>query len=700
MSPQARTRLELRSHASGRRARAVSASLLSALLCALSGAAQAQDAAPVAAPPAADAAVVVAAAPSVTPEAPAADEPAAVPLAWDLTHRHYNTWNGAPGGLFLVDPQTGEPGAVRLQLGLSTFSGDDVLRKKDHVEQDEQMLSLSITGAKIFDFYASLGGRSTATSRPTPTSLSNMGDITLGGKLGTSISQVLFFGGDVRLGFANQVGGGGPTLAATSIGLRSAFSLDLQQLPEPVPFIARFNLGYYFDNSGQLVKELETKRYEKLNLPVAKEENESRQLISRFERLAMGINRIDRFSLGFGLETPVEVADRFFLHPLLEWRIDVPVNRQAYDCPFVNANKKSGTIDTAEDSCYERSSTSAFPMNLALGVRAVPPIRGVSVLLAADFGLNRTSNFVRELAPTVPYRLMLALSYDYDARPVEPVIVAPALPATPPAPPTGRIQGSAMSAEGGPVMGAIIAFANHDVSAVATSSDGHFVSEAFPAGEVQMEASHPDYETATCAATIPAAGGNVEALCTLTPKPRTGELRGRVIDAWGSPVVGTRIALSGPSSSPAISDVRGNFEATNLIEGEYTVRAESSAHFVRFAKITVVARETAALDITLMQKPLKPSVTVRGQTVVAPGLVFLGTSTDLDVSASQSIAELGDLLLTRSDLNIRVQGYGDDAVALSRALLIKQRLIDAGVPDSRVEAVGGGKSRVVITVLP
>jgi OmpA-OmpF porin, OOP family len=638
--------------------------------------------------------------PKAEPPAAPADDAPATSVPFDLTRRPYNSWYGPSGGLFVIDPRVGEVGAVRLQLGMSLFSDDDVLLDKDHVEQDEQSLSVGVTATKVLEFYANLQNRSTASTKPSARSLANMGELSIGGKVGGEITPVLFLGGDLRIAFANQVGGGGSTLGATSIGVRADGAIDLQHLPEPVPFVARLNLGYYFDNTSKLVKELEDSRYAAINGEKNAQADETRHLIDRFERLAMNINRFDRLTLGVGFETPLTVVDGFFLHPLLEWRVDVPVNRQDFDCAFVSANKQSGTLESAEDSCYERTSGSAFPMNLALGVRAVPPIRGVSILLGADFGLNGTSKFVRELAPTLPYRLMLALSYDYDARPVEPVVVQAPVVEPPPPPPTGRVRGTVTSNDGVAIGQAVVAFAAHDVSAVATSSDGHFVSESFAPGEVQLEVSHADHEPGTCAATVPEAGGDVEVTCTLTPRPRTGELRGRVLDVWGSPVVGVRVMLSGPSSLSATSDIRGSFELSALGEGDYDVRTESTGYFVRVGKVSVKARQASQLDVTVMPKPTTPTVKIAGTSIQARSIKFEGESTEFSFASAQSVAELADLLLSRPELRIRVQGYGKDTVSLSRGLLIKQRLVDAGVAESRVEASSGATGRVAVTILP
>ena len=111
-------------------------------------------------PAAAPEPAATAAAPVGTDTAAAASEdPKPEPLAWDLLHRRYSTWFGPTGGLFLVDASNGEVGALRLQLGLDLFSGNNVLLKGDHLEQDQQTLALSWTATKIFEVCGQLAAQ-------------------------------------------------------------------------------------------------------------------------------------------------------------------------------------------------------------------------------------------------------------------------------------------------------------------------------------------------------------------------------------------------------------------------------------------------------------------------------------------------------------------------------------------------------------
>jgi hypothetical protein len=650
-------------------------------------------AAQVVAQPVAPTAPVAVAAPAVgappLAAVPASPEP---PLAWDLLHRRYNTWNGPTGGLFLLDGRAGVPGAVRVQLGLDAFGGSDYLHQGDHIEVAGQTLSLSATAHENFEFFAALANRSSTQTRPGSVSLDALGDVTLGGKFGGRLGSVLDLGADIRMILVNKLAGGGFDWGATNLWLRSALSVDLQGLAKPVPFVARFNIGYLFDNTAQLVSDTEDTRFRRLS-DAAPRADETRQFVNRFERLANGVNRLDRFTFGVGFEVPLQLAERFYLHPIAEWQLGLPVNRQNFDCPFEAGTPKIGTKDSVVDGCYERN-PAVLPMNLAFGVRVVPPVRGLSALVGVDIGLTGTSKFVRELAPNLPWRILFAISYDYDARPVEPqVIVQPAAAASAVLPATalGRVQGIVSSSDGAPISDARVTFTDRVLTALATGSDGRFASEPLTPGPVALQASHPDYEPGSCSAVIAEQGGDTGVRCTLAPKPRVGKVQGQVVDGSGGAVTGARVMFSGPTNNLFITDTQGAISADNLLPGVYSVKVEAGGYFMRQLKANVEARSTTLLSATLTRKPITPSIQVRDDAVVAPSLRFQGESSELDGSSLGAVAEIADLLLNRSDLYLQVQGYGSDAIAMARALVIKQRLVEAGVPEIRIEAVGGGK---------
>lgn len=624
-------------------------------------------------------------------------------LPWALAHRRYNTLSGATGGIHVVGPSSGAPGSVRLQIALDSYSGSDFLLEDDTVEQQGQSISLSWTPTEYLELYGSLFNRGSATSE-SDESLHVLGDMLFGVELFASPVKLLRLGGGLRFGLLNAMGTSDTVLNATSIGLRGTAALDFQMLDHPLPFVARLNLDYVFDNSANVVEELEQDRYDALP-DAADEADETRHLLTRFERFALGINRVDMFNISTGFEFPLELGEDVYLHPIAEWQLGVPVNRQDFDCAFFSSNKQRGTPKSLDDNCMQDEGFKSWPMTITLAARFVPPVRGLSGFLAVDLGIKGTTRFVRELVPNAPFRVLFGLGYDYDAEPPPPPppppapVVAPEV-APEPEPIVGRVQGVVTAIGSGvPVSGARVAFPDHPVTALSTGEAGRFISYEFPPGNIVMDVSHPDYESGQCTGVIPETGGDVEVRCEVAPLPQTGNLEGRVTDAWGMGVAGARVQLSGPASATLITDEQGRFQRPELPPGAYLLRVDSSTHMIRTAEVNVTARATTTTTITAPERPSKPNVEVRGSAIRADGLTFEGDSTDLSSAGAQILAELADLLLRRPELRIRLQAPGSASLALTRSLLLKQELTHAGVDESRVEAVGGGGRKLVIAIV-
>lgn len=643
--------------------------------------------------------------------APAADPIEESKLPWALQHRAYNTWEGGTGGLFLEDPGIGEPGAVRLQLGLSIFSGGDFFYDGDDVEQNRQSFKLSVTALEVLEFHAGLLNRGTSTTIPYPeestaprtSSLHAFADLSFGAKLGFKLGPVVRLGGDLRILTRSDVGPEQAMLDSTSLGIRADAAFDLQGMKSPWPLIIRLNLDYLFDNSSKIIEDIEDQRYASLPSPMVKS-NEPAHLVSRVERYGLNVNRVDMFTPAVGLELPLTLADDFYLHPLVEYRIGMPVNRDGYDCPFFSGEDDRGSNNLgADDTCLDDAGIDAWPMTLALGARIVPPIRGVSFLLGFDIGLTGTDTFVRELAPTSPFKAMFAFGYDYDARPAppppEPIVVqAPVEPA----PVVGRVNGTIVdAATSAPIAGVVVALPGTEHTPLATNIAGRFSTYELPPGAVQLELTHPDYQPGTCAATIAPAGGDVDTSCTLTALPTAGNLVASARDAFGGPIAGVRVVLVGPSTLSGTTDADGQARFAELQPGDYQARFESDAYLMRVTRFSVAKREAAALELALVGKPAKPTVTVKPPAVTARTLKFEAASTVLSVGGSQALAELADYLLRNPAAGrLRVQCDGEEGLALSRATVIKQGLLDLGVADAAVEAVAEAAPRVTLTLVP
>jgi outer membrane protein OmpA-like peptidoglycan-associated protein len=658
----------------------------------------------VAAPPAAAPSTAAPlAAPAVAPapggEAVEQDEP-----AWDLRHRAYSTWDGSSGGIFVDDPGIGEPGAVRLQIALDTYSGDGFLFDGDSVEQDRQQLSVSWTALDMLELFASLSNRATAADAPEHNSLHAFGDVQLGAKVGVPIGELLRVGGSLRLLAIGDIGEHGSLLDATSVGARASGALDLQGLDEPLPLVVRLNVDYALDNSGKVLDDIEALRYEALGDRAA-DQDETRHLINRVERFGLGVNRVDLLTAAVGVEVPLELAEDIFLHPIAEYRIGLPINRQSFDCAYRSTDDERGTTEPgADDTCLDDAGIDAWPMVASIGVRFVPPVRGVSLLVGAELGITGTSSFVRELAPIPPYRVLIALSYDYDARPSAPPPVAAVAPppVAPAAAPTkGRVLGR-VSDQGNTaaIAGVLVRVAGSELPPTATDGSGRFSSYELDPGNVELELSHASYQPGRCPAFLPSTGADVEVACTLIPLPATGSVKLSVRDQYGASIGGARVLLSGNTTQTAATDANGIALLEGLSAGEYTARVENDAYLLRVVKLTVASREQTTLELSLTQRP-RGGIERKGQEIRVEALRFKAGSAELEPAAGLAVAQLADLLLRDPTLQrVRIQGDGGESLALGRALAVKQRLIDAGVADTRLEAAPEAANKPTITVLP
>jgi outer membrane protein OmpA-like peptidoglycan-associated protein len=658
--------------------------------------------------------------------------------------RVQNTWLGPTGGLHVVDAGSGDAGVLRLQLGADFFSAGDFMIAGDRNDYAGSVLSLSATVTEYLELFGSISNHANWNDREDPELLQVLGDTRLGAKGSYRVLPWLTVGGDAQLLFFNGIGGIGPSLDSLSLTLRGNASADLRALEDPVPLIGRFSLDYFVDNSAQLIEEVEDARYRSLGDGARRRADEDRHLVRRVERFALGINRVDAVDLALGIEVPLRADDRFFVHPLLEWTLAIPVNRQGYDCLLVPTHGSP----SEPDSCLDAEGLSAMSSTVSLGARLFPYLRGLSVLVGVDIGVSGTSTFVRELAPNKPYDVMIAVAYATDVREPQPPpaeVVAPSPPPPPPEPRTARVQGEVVDkSNGAPIERAIVAYPGRDLTAQATDAAGRFVSYELESGEVTFDVSHPDYEPQPCSVQIaspagprtgsgaptsvesrepalnpyfgrsvedktgdePAAPNAVPLRCELTAKPRTGAISGVVQGADGAPVAGARVELSGPTPQSVVSDSLGRVEVAAIAAGSYAVRVDAEGFLLRLQTLDVVASQTATLAVTLEPKPKQASVELTTKEVRIKKQIFFKTnSAQISEKSHGLLSEIADILLRNPQVHlVEIQGHTDSTgnpevnreLSQLRADAVRQRLIENGVDGARLESKGYGDTRPLL----
>ncbi len=435
--------------------------------------------------------------------------------------RMFNTFVGPTGGVHVLDAHGAPAGTFRVQLGIEFFAKNGFLFPSDNHSRVGGTVSLSWAVHDLVEVYGSLISYANSNSQEFPDLLIVLGDAVLGSKVGAFVSPVLSLGGDVRL-LLPTGSGLGVAFDGLGLALRGTLTADLRGLDDPKPFLVRANLGYTFDRSERLIRSVENERYGLLPDPLPPRD-ETRHLISRVERYSLGINRTDFLHLGVGFEAPLDVRDDIHISPLLEWNLDVPVNRQGYDCAFVPAEPGGSRAAPGDDDCLSRKGFASFPMSLTFGVRVQPVVRGLGFWLGLDVGLTgqRRSAAVRELAQNEPWRLLIGVSYAHDTRGPRippPVIREREVPVEVPQepPPRGRVHGQVVAkGESTPIPHAVIGFPDRDATALRADAAGRFVTYAFDPGPVRMNVGAEGMHPTPCEATIDDEGNDIEVVCEL-----------------------------------------------------------------------------------------------------------------------------------------------------------------------------------------
>ena len=604
-----------------------------------------------------------------------------------------NSFSGPTGGIRIIDASSGPKGTFRLALNTEFFIIRDFFAAADEAHHFAGNLSLSITPTEYLEVFAAAEVTSAWDDSNDPMLIQRVADVLLGLKGFYQAKPWVAVGGDASLAFLGGVGDGKATLRATSFGFRGNVTLDFRNYARrDFPLVARFNAQYWFDNSANLTEGIEDGRYDALG-GVVPRPVETRHLLTAFERFAYGVDRMDHVRLAAGLEAPLK-AGKVGLHPMLEWQWDIPVNRQGVNCIV--------TTQANDDGCLADEKFKAFPMLLTLGLRILTPPKGLAFTVAADVGLTGARTFVRELAPTAPYNVILGIAYAFDTR-----RAAPVAPITAPEPvaavaASGQVRGQVLEeGSGAPVADAVVAVAGQEASSQVTDATGRFVTYGLPEGEVLLEVSHADYESAQCSALVPS-----DTTCELVPASRDGKLRVLAVDRNGNPVRQVAITVRGPSEHRLISDATGTAVVEALEPGAYTAHIDDPVYLIAVADLDVTARRETTVQLRVVLKPSRPSVVVKKKEIALRRQVSFATGSDEILPNSEPILlEVADALLRNPGIElVEIQGHTDNSgarelnmrLSQKRAEAVQRWLTQHGVEPTRLMAKGYGPTRPIV----
>jgi len=588
-----------------------------------------------------------------------------------------NSFSGPTGGIRIIDAASGPKGTFRLALNTEFFIIRDFFVPTDEAHHFAGNLSLSITPTEYLEVFAAAEVTSAWDDSNDPMLIQRVADVLLGVKGFYQAKPWLAVGGDASVAFLGGVGDGKATFRSTSFGFRGNVTLDFRNYERrELPLVARFNAQYWFDNSANLTEGIEDRRYDALGGVVPR-----------------SVETLDHVRLAAGLEVPLR-AGKVGLHPMLEWQWDIPVNRQGFVC-VVTANAN-------DDGCLAEEKFKAFPMLLTLGLRILTPPKGLAFTVAADVGLTGTRDFVRELAPTAPYNIILGIAYAFDTRRPAPIAPVTATDPVVAVAPTGQVRGQVLQqGTGSPIADAVVAVAGQEASSQVTDAAGRFVTYGLPEGEVLLEVSHPDYESTQCSAPVPS-----DTTCELVPSSLDGKLRVLAVDREGNPVSQIAITVRGPSEHRLISDATGAAVVEALEPGAYTAHIDDPIYLIAVADFDVDARRETTVQLRAQLKPSRPSVVVKKKAIALRRQISFATGSDEILPNSEPILfEVADALLRNPGIElVEIQGHTDNSgahdlnmrLSQKRAEAVQRWLTQHGVEPTRLMAKGYGPTRPIV----
>jgi outer membrane protein OmpA-like peptidoglycan-associated protein len=606
------------------------------------------------------------------------------------------TKEGSVGLLHTRHAQGGSPGQFRLQFMTQYFSDGflcsaenpcpdpqgGAARTSHSLDQIGGQLALGVTVLKWLEVYASTSAYATSTDANRPGLLQVLGDSMLGAKGFTKLGKVFWLGGSFDLMLVNGTGAVGLSGAGTSARFQGLATVDLRGLDKKVPARFSFNAAYTLDNSGEVVRGDEERR---------------QAPITRIERFGLRVNRVDHFDLRLGGETFL-LENR--VRPFAEVGVDIPVNRQGYECRLQNP---SGDRCLANDGIA--------PSRLTLGARVLPWKKGVSFTAAFDIGLVGTNTFIEEVAPTPPWTLYLGAGWAIDTKerpPVEKIKTIEKVVEV--HKPKGKISGFVHESGGGQaaVPGAIVAWSNHpELTAMVAGADGRFATLELEPGDYTFSVKADGYKPGECAAKVSdAATAQVD--CAVEALPRVGVVVGHVKDEQGNPVAGASIKLKEGNGKELqlITDAQGAFRFVDLSPGTAALGIDAPEFLATTASVEVKVRQESNLDVVMHHRPKNAQVTVEKSEIRIKQQVQFETNQAVILPVSTPLLEeIADVFIKNPRIKrVEVQGHTDNTggternrtLSDERANAVRNWLIAHGVGPDRLVAKGYGESKPLV----
>ena len=623
---------------------------------------------------------------------------------------------GGPVGLLrMSSAEVGGVSQFRLSLHGEYFTGSNFLVQSENPpasDRDTRLqgaLTFGITPIEHLEIFGAVlgsanrnrrlcstnsSGAEVCTSeanRTDPELIKSFGDLILGAKLAYPLAPGFSGGAELGIRMMSSITGISFSPDSTSAWLSAIGTYDLKPTMENVPLRFHLNLGYYIDNSSNLVD------YTTNNTSAFS------RYVSKF---AYGMSG-SRLRIAVGADAPFdEVAEGFSLRPMIEYHFEYLTSSQ----DDVIYKQEHGT-DPAHPNCGGTApGQSACKDNkdlhwVTLGVQA-QVLHGLTLTAGLDIAL-RSPGY--PYAPAlVPWNLLFGIGYPVDLVPrivrnvpVEKVVTKESIMRE------GLVAGRVISAAGTPVEGAVVGVSGREHSRVLTDADGTFQSVALAPGPIELVVIANGFETATVRTEV-IAGQTANIVLRLTAKAPAARAAGRISDDAGKGVAAS-IKLAGPQLADGKSDESGNFSVP-VVPGLYALRVDADQFLSKELQLTVADGRENAMTITLRSRPAVAGVTFKdGKFKLRQAISFKTVakkpSADLGPGMPHLLDEVVDVLVNHPEIRLlRVEAHWDSSMPADKAQTltdgqakaVAKYLTDQGIAADRLVPVGMGAKKPLV----
>ena len=606
---------------------------------------------------------------------------------------------GSVGLLHMGAADVGHVGQFRLGLHGEYFTGSNFLIQSDappSSDKDTRLqgaLTFGITPIEHLELFGAVLGSAnrnrrlcstdasgqdvcvSEANRTDPELIKSFGDLIFGAKLAYELSPGFFAGGELGIRMMSSITGISFSPDSTSLWINALAMYDLKPATEKVPLRFHINVGYYIDNSKNLVDYT----------------TNSTSAFSRYvSQFAYGISG-SRFRLALGADAPLhELTEGFSLRPLIEYHFEY-ITGSKDDVIYAQEHANCGTPGSA--SCKDNQDLHW----VTLGVQG-QVLHGLTLTAGLDLAI-RSPGY--PYAPAIaPWNLLFGVGYPLDLVPrivrnvpVEKIVTKESSIRE------GMVAGRVISASGAPVEGAIVGVSGRQHSRVLTEADGTFQSVPLAPGPVDLIVVANGFETATVKTEV-LAGQTANIVFRLTPKAPAARASGRISDDTGKGLVAS-IKLAGPQIAEGRSDESGNF-AIAVAPGVYALRVDADQFLSKELQLTVAEGREGGASITLHTRPAVAGVTFQnGKIKLRQSVSFKNVggkpSSELTAGMPHLLDEVVDILVNHSEIRqLHVEAHWDSSLDAAKsqtltdaqAKAVARYLVDQGIASDRVVAEG------------